>query len=156
MPQLVLGDVHAPGLAEHHPTDAHVPEIEKVERIDRKAVLEVQEDALGPEEAPRKEAAQRVVPTQPFELPERDVPSRAADEAAVQACPEHVTAAPERVEVAEVGVDARELEVALQGAVGVGHLHDRAPAVRRLQDIVAARVHEREPERVDEAAVDAG
>src|SRR5262249_1644269 len=55
----------ASALAEHRAPDANVPEMDEVELVDGEAILEVQEHALGPEEAAGEEAADRVVATDP-------------------------------------------------------------------------------------------
>src|SRR5204863_9609999 len=95
-PQIRRGREDAARFAERRAADLNVPEVEEVELVDREAVLEIQEDPLGAEEAAGEEATERVVAAQPLELPERDVALRAVDEAAVQPGAENVLAVPER------------------------------------------------------------
>src|SRR5690349_17161377 len=99
---------HPPDAAEHRSPDMHVPEMEEIEAEDREPVLRVEERSLVSEEAMREEAAERVVAAELLELPERDVPPRPLDQAAIHANAEQVVAARnEREQIADVAVDAR-------------------------------------------------
>ena len=63
-------------------------------------------------------------------------------------------AAEEREEPADVGAEARELEVAAERAVGVGDLEDGAPAARRAYHVVPRHHDRREADGIHVAAVD--
>src|SRR5262249_46891848 len=67
VPELRLGAEDAPGFAEGRAADAHVPDVEEVERVDREPVLEVREHAGRTEEASREESPQRVVAAEPLD-----------------------------------------------------------------------------------------
>src|SRR5207244_6381297 len=84
VPQLPVRDEHATRLAEHHAVETDPPPVEEVELREPEAVLGVEERPRRPHETVREEAAQRVVAAELLELPERDVPPRAEDEAAVR------------------------------------------------------------------------